>query len=624
MSKRKKQRRVERQNSQQRNVVTIPPRAPMGPATSPRSSVSALRTPATTWRGTMEWLASGWRGLALVALVVGAAMALASSAVSQKSMTIDEFVAVPFGSAMLKTRDFHLATNNPPLSYALEAAPMWFTQARIGTEGFAGQPSVWRVAQQFMDANRERFHQYTQLARSVSLGILALTLLLVYGLARSLYGPAGGLLAATFASLCPNLLAHGALATPDIYLTAGIIGSLWAFDWLLRRPGWAPASVLGIAMGAACLSKFTGLLLLGVLPAVAYGLQAWPPPRRRSGDDTPMVVGRDAWRWGLAAVAVAVLVINIGYLFDGSLTVLGSYPFRTRPFQSLQRMLPGWLPVPLPYYFFLGWDVQLGEGGYVAYLLGQFSDQGFPHYYLVGLLVKTPCPVLAAVALAWVWGGRPSRREVPVLATAAALLAFLSFGGHKNIGVRYVLFLFPLMSLWIGRLTRVDLRRGDYPRKLALGVAAALAWLVVIALAVWPDYIAYFNLVSGGPSNGHRYLLDSNLDWGQDLIALREYMNREKIGSVDLAYAGRVKPEIYGIRYSDLVGRPEQRYVAVSANLLWGRMYFVNGSSRWPRNKDTYAYLRPLAPKAVLGHTIYVYDLEGEPGTVMPGTPGRP
>ncbi len=619
MSKRKKQRRVERTERQQQMAASLPPGAPTHrPAVSPASPAAA------TLRGTAEWLAAGWRGLALAAIVVAAGVALASSAVSRKSVTFDEYVAIPFGSAMLKTRDFHLATNNPPLSFALQALPVWFTSASVDTEGFAKQNTVWRVAQRFTEANWERVHQYCQLGRAVSLAVLALTLLLVYGLARSLYGPAGGLLAATFASFCPNLLAHGALATPDIFLTASIIGALWAFDWLLRRPGWAPACALGIALGAASLSKFTGLLLLGVLPAVAYGLYAWPRPRWRSGDGAALLVSRAAWLWGLAAAAIAVLVINAGYLFDGSLTLLGNYPFQTQLFKSLQGMLPGWLPVPLPYYFFLGWDVQLGEQGYIAYLLGQWSSHGFPHYYLVGLLVKTPCPVLAAVALAWVYGGRPSRREIPALAMAAALLAFFSFGGHKNIGVRYVLVLFPLMSLWIGRLARLNLWNPDYPRKLSLGVAAAVVWLVVIALVVWPNYIAYFNLVSGGPSNGHRYLLDSNLDWGQDLIALREYMEREKVESVDLAYAGRVKPELYGIRYSDLIGRPQQRYVAVSANLLWGRMYFVNGSSRYPRDKDTYAYLRPLTPKAVLGHTIYVYDLERQPGGVTSGTAGRP
>jgi hypothetical protein len=321
---------------------------------------------------------------------------------------------------------------------------------------------------------------------------------------------------------------------------------------------------------------------------------------------------RRTWLWEACALAFAVFVINAGYLFDGSLTLLGNYPFHTKLFQSLQNILPGWLPVPLPYYYFLGWDVQLAEEKYISYLLGKISTEGFPHYYLVALLVKTPCPVLVLTVLAWLFGGRPTRREVPMLVTAGALLAFFSLGSHKNIGVRYVLFLFPLMGVWIGRLTRAKLWSAGHQPRLRLAVGVAVLWLFVNALAVWPDYIAYFNLLSGGPSNGHTYLLDSNLDWGQDLTTLREYMDRERIEEVDLAYAGRVKPEMYGVRYRDLVGRPQQRYVAISANLLWGRMYFVNGTTRWPRDKDTYAYLRALRPQTVLGHTIYVYDLQGQ------------
>ena len=278
---------------------------------------------------------------------------------------------------------------------------------------------------------------------------------------------------AGFVSFCPSLLAHGALATPDIYLTAGMIGALWAFDWLLRKPGWAPALALGFAMGAASLCKFTGLLLFGILPAVALGLYAWQPVGRRAAESAPWAFSRRTWLWGACAVAFGIVVINAGYLFDGSLTLLGRYPFQTKPFQSLQNLLPGWLPVPLPYYYFLGWDVQLGEEHYLSYLLGQLREGGFPHYYVVGLLVKTPCPILALATLAWLCGGLPTRREVPMLVTAAALLAFFSLGSHKNIGVRYVLFLFPLMGVWIGRLTCAKLWKTRHQPQLALAVGAA-------------------------------------------------------------------------------------------------------------------------------------------------------
>jgi hypothetical protein len=125
----------------------------------------------------------------------------------------------------------------------------------------------------------------------------------------------------------------------------------------------------------------------------------------------------------------------------------------------------------------------------------------------------------------------------------------------------------------------------------------------------WPNYLSFFNLPSGGPSRGHRYLLGSNLDWGQDLIALGDYMEREGIEKVDLAYFGRVDPEVYGIKYRDLRRRPRQRYAVISTNMLWGRTYFVNGKDFWPP-RDRYARFRSMKPKAVLGHTLYVFDLE--------------
>jgi 4-amino-4-deoxy-L-arabinose transferase-like glycosyltransferase len=287
------------------------------------------------------------------------------------------------------------------------------------------------------------------------------------------------------------------------------------------------------------------------------------------------------------------------------------------------------LPVPVPRYFFQGIDSQLAEAGYTAYLMGEFNDTGFYSYYLVGLLVKTPVPVLFLCALAWFRGGRPTRREVPMVATAALLLLFFSISRHKNIGLRYVLFLEPMMAIWIGRLltdqagteqSSADLnpkrKRGinmAFPRfRIGPVIALAGACLVTITLTSWPHYLPYFNWLSGGPDNGHRWLLDSNLDWGQDLILLQRYMEQERIEQIDLAYFGRVPPAAYGIRHRTLRAgeTPVNRHVAISANLLWGLMYIVNGDlNYWPDDPDSYRAFRDLRPKAILGHSIYVFDV---------------
>ena len=130
---------------------------------------------------------------------------------------------------------------------------------------------------------------------------------------------------------------------------------------------------------------------------------------------------------------------------------------------------------------------------------------------------------------------------------------------------------------------------------------------------VWPDYIPYFNQFAGGSKNGHNWLLDSNLDWGQDLIALKRFMEKNHIDKIDLAYYGRVSPGIYRVSYDHLFQGRKNRYAAISANLLWGNMYFINATDFWPSDRDGFANFRKIKPCAILGHSIYIFDLSSPP-----------
>jgi hypothetical protein len=553
-----------------------------------------------------------------------AATALAAGSAAQKSVTVDEFPGLPLGLATLKTSDAHLGVTTPLLPSVLAALPLLATSAQFDPAPVAGYTSSWQCGGQFLRENalapgislesRGRYHDFFLLGRVVSLVVLLATCGMSYGYARSLYGPLGGLIAAGFACFSPNLLAHGPLVTPDIYLTAAIVGSLWAFDRLLRRPDLKSASALGAALGLAALAKLTGLLLLGIFPALLLAMQLaarfGKRPAAADDGDLNFAASRKTWLALIAACSLAIVVVNLAYLGGGSFAPLGAYEFASRQLQTVQRLLPGWLPVPLPRFFFLGIDAQWAEEGYTAYLMGEFNEQGFYYYYLVGWLVKTPLPVMLLCGLACAWGGPLGRRELLLLGTAAALVCFFSLARHKNIGMRYVLFLEPLAAIWIARLAASPRWKSAARSIIAWATGLGFACLLAANLSIWPDYLAWFNWASGGPNHGHYYLLDSNLDWGQDLIALERYMDREGIESIDLAYFGRVPPEVYGIRYRPLGAAPPQRYAAISANLLWGRMYIVNGDPRyWPDDPDTFAAYRKLQPKAVLGHTIYVFDM---------------
>lgn len=325
--------------------------------------------------------------------------------------------------------------------------------------------------------------------------------------------------------------------------------------------------------------------------------------------------------WGLAralygragaflALVVAIVVLNLAYMSLPFASVpFGDLTFATPTMRRLMSVVPNWLPSPFPMEFLRGLDAQFSEAPYDAYLLGTFNTTGFWNYYLVGVLVKTPEPILLLALAALTFWQRLSPREIPLLVVAVGAFVVTSLVGHKNIGMRYVLFVAPLVAIWIGRIATAPLWH-TRPRLVRRGVAVLCAWLIAVTLSSWPHYLAYFNAASGGADNGHAYLLDSNLDWGQDLITLRDYMAREHIDAIDLAYFGRVDPKaIYGINYTPFWDTIGHRHVVISANFLWGRGYGIYGTGRALAERDQFRTFLSVTPAAILGHSLYVYDL---------------
>src|SRR5581483_6420148 len=130
---------------------------------------------------------SRWRWLGTV-MILMAPMMLAASAVMQKSVTVDEYQALPHGLAVIQTGDFHLATTTQPLSQYLPALPLRFVGARLDTSRLSESPSTWALGLQFMQENRDDYQRYFMVGRMVSVLVLGATCLLAYGFSRSLYG----------------------------------------------------------------------------------------------------------------------------------------------------------------------------------------------------------------------------------------------------------------------------------------------------------------------------------------------------------------------------------------------------------------------------------------------------
>jgi hypothetical protein len=284
--------------------------------------------------------------------------------------------------------------------------------------------------------------------------------------------------------------------------------------------------------------------------------------------------------------------------------------------------------MPVPDIYVSGFDRQLVEsraGRTPTYLFGRVRDDSPWYYFPVALLAKWPLGFLLALGLRAVGmaRARPARRRLAddafVLVPAAIYLGVGMFVANLCIGVRYVLPILPFLCVWCGGL--LDRRvRGSaaagarHPGRARTLIAAGVAALVAIETALAaPWYLAFFNRAAGGPGGGDRIVNDSNVDWGQGLIALRDELRRRGIGRIHLAYHGTVDPAVYGLDYVPYLGGqpgPESDWLAVSSYYYVGlSQRLMTRAGRTDFMRYDFSRARDMAPVARPAGCMYLFRL---------------
>jgi hypothetical protein len=191
------------------------------------------------------------------------------------------------------------------------------------------------------------------------------------------------------------------------------------------------------------------------------------------------------------------------------------------------------------------------------------------------------------------------------------LVYVLSFHYGKDYGIRYLLPAFPFFLLLAGRGVDALLQRGRYAFH---AVAILLLWQVVACTVVTPHHLAYFNELAGGPDRARRLLLDSNLDWGQDLGRLKAYMESHGLDRIQLGYFGHVDPRLYGIVYNLPPSIPTPGRYAMSANYLAGYRYGITYAGRQNASveQDQWSWVDRFEPVARVGRSIFVFDITAQ------------
>jgi len=561
--------------------------------------------------------ASGWRRSVLpaVCILAGCCLLFITLEVSSqrtKSVTVDEFGHLAVGLNLLTTGDMRYASLNPPLMNALSALPLHLAGARVTPPpelSPALRQNFWANGYAFMNQRRDTYHDDFVRARYVTIGIVALLGLVVFAWGR-LLAPAcpntAGLLAANLVWFSPEVLAHGQLVTTDAGLAAFMVFALFTLYLFLRRASWPRALATGVTLGLAQLVKFSAIFLFPA-HAILLLVIVWREPQLRTR------------RFLLQAVAVFVVagfVINAGYGFAQSGRPAGALAFKSRPFQALAQSWAGRLPIPLPAQFLIAFDQQSADALEIehSFLFGRFYEGGRWYYFLALLAIKTPLPVLVLTALALFCAlrkrGLPRRDTLLLLLPGALVFVALSAFSQKQIGLRMILPSLVLGLVWAA----ATLARAGRSPALRSAIGVLLVWLAVDLARVHPDYLAYFNQFVGGPANGYRFAGDSNLDWGQDLPALRDYMQQQKLERIQLLYYGRVDPAVYGIDYSVPFQSLEPGCLAISRS-LYSFGYHLNdhGAIRWGGPFEVPA-IPGFRRVATLGHTIDIYRISSPQG----------
>ena len=557
----------------------------------------------------------------LVALFVLLFGLLAVASSWNKNHTVDAINYVGWGRYYIATGDFYsLELYNPPLTAYLLDLPNYFLalppieQWDKSTQHALGYYYLYKTGYdtQFL----------TRLERIPIIIVSMLLVLLVWLWSYQLFGWEGSFISLIFSSVFPLFLGYGSILLTDNVFAFTTTLSLYCYWQWLRQPCKKSAILAGAATGLALLAKLTAVFLLPIF--VILWIWKSLSSGGKVGWHKRLLPGVEALTQFIIILLAGLVTVWAGYGFDLQ-TIQGSIPQRYlgeggraedyyKAFEAAMPFSPetsSWLwnklPLPLTSYA-ITWfySLNLNKNSSWAYLLGENIQGSWWYYFPIAFLFKTPLWLIIALLLAIFFFRLRSLREdwfVPLLGTV--VLFALQMTSSINYGIRHLLHVYGFLLILVGVL-------GLYLTKkwLRIAVSILLLWAILSSLAAYPEYISYFNALALG--KGEHILLDSNLDFGQDLMLLGKWVDQNNISTIQLSYYGTADPDYFVPNHTYLAsvlgrGIPLQEscsvqpgYAAISLTNLYA-VYF--------ENKSCFAQLRDTEPLRRIGGSINVYNI---------------
>lgn len=534
------------------------------------------------------------------------------------SATWDEPHHLFDGYTVWKLHDYRLNPEVPPLVKMVAAIPLLGKQLSVPVnQGRAVQTESFTDGRAFVYGNGG--DQVLFPARMACAGFTLLLGLLLYGMAREIFGPLAALFALALFVVDPNFIANGALVTTDVSMSCVLLGVIYA--WFRYAKAAPPAlgrlAVVAVAAGLALVVKFTGLLAAPTLVLLAIIEAAQAKSLRLLG------------RRLAALLLVGVVAYSMLWAFYGFRYSAG--PVGEPMTQPLATYLSG-MPNPrqaselrfvaqhhlLPEAYIWGLaNTKITEDDDTTYFFGRVYRHGQWKYFPAAFLIKSTLPLLmllvvAPFALGWRWFKEP---EWIYLLLPVVVYGAVAVASKMNIGHRHLLPVYAFLYLVAAGAGAALLAKN---RHWGWVLGFLLVWQIATSARVAPGYMAYANEAWGGPDQVHRYLSDANSDWAQQLKETKTYLDQHHITNCWFAYFadGAIQPDDYGIHCNRLpttstlwwLNLPQPEIPATITGTVLISDSDLEGIEFGEGALNPYDSFRGIKPTALIQHGLFVYD----------------
>lgn len=548
----------------------------------------------------------------------------------QASITWDEDDHIFSGYESWKHGDFGLNPEHPPLLKMWATLPLLHMPLYVPTlqnRNFKIEAFLDGKAFLFKNNADDILNRVRLMASFVTVALA----LLVFLAAREMFGTWAGFIALFLVAFDPNILAHGPYVTTDVALTLGMFATVYAFYRYVKAPTLRRMVVTGIAAGFALSVKHTGILIFPTLVLLAI-CELWMD-RSKSSEasakgSAQASVGARAARLVLALIVISAVGITLlwacyGFRYRARPDGLELNPSLTEYMQNLKRphekeivsLAARFHLLPESYLQGLV-DVRGMSDFYQSYLFGKIYPHGVWYYFPAAFVIKSTVGFMALLLLALIaialrklkyW------REILFLTVPCIFYLAIAMGSGMNIGVRHILPLYVFLSVLMAGAA-VALIRAD--RRWLYAVAVLLVFHAVSSARAYPEYIPYSNELFGGPPNTHNLLSDSNADWGQQLKAVKKYLDAHNIKNCWFVYfaQGVVDPTYYGIPCKPLPTQDTQWVneemdvpAAIDGPVLISAGH-LSGFEFGPGPLNPYEQFKHIQPAGVIQDAVFVFN----------------